>query len=317
MSLRLEMLQAAGLAPSLLLEAGERVIGFLHGQLNQDGGAKDRSGRSDLYYTVFALEGLMAMGVEPPVERVIPYLGGFNGGEELDLVHKTCLARCWAAMPPGSLDAAAARRILEGIESYRSADGGYSPRRGAECGTVYHCFLALGAYQDLEISEWGMGNAECHNRQFAIDHPHFGDELPNLDGLGHCLSRLHTDDGAYANEHGLMLGTTTATAAAVTLMRQLGLPVPPGVEDWLLARCAEKGGFLAAPDAPFPDLLSTATGLHALAGMRVSLEKIKEPCLDFLDSLWTGQSFCGHRADEVLDCEYTYYALLALGHLSL
>ena len=66
-----------------------------------------------------------------------------------------------------------------------------------------------------------------------------------------------------------------------------------------------------------PDLLSTATALHALTGLHVSLSAIKEACLDYVDSLWTGRAFCGHWADDVTDSEYTYYALLALGHLSL
>ena len=39
--------------------------------------------------------------------------------------------------------------------------------------------------------------------------------------------------------------------------------------------------------------------------------------LDFIDTLWTNEgSFYGHWQEETLDCEYTYYALLALGHLS-
>jgi hypothetical protein len=46
--------------------------------------------------------------------------------------------------------------------------------------------------------------------------------------------------------------------------------------------------------------------------------KIKEPCLDFVDSLWSNAGgFHGHWGDDHLDCEYTYYGLLALGHLSL
>jgi hypothetical protein len=66
-----------------------------------------------------------------------------------------------------------------------------------------------------------------------------------------------------------------------------------------------------------PDLLSTATALHALAGLELSFETIRDRCLDFVDSLWTGRAFCGTWADEEPDAEYTYYALLALGHLSL
>ena len=66
-----------------------------------------------------------------------------------------------------------------------------------------------------------------------------------------------------------------------------------------------------------PDLLSTATALHALASLGVDFSPTVEPCLNFVDTLWTGRGFCGHWADEIVDCEYTYYALLALGHLSL
>jgi hypothetical protein len=52
--------------------------------------------------------------------------------------------------------------------------------------------------------------------------------------------------------------------------------------------------------------------------MQVTLDGIREPCLDFLDTLWTNRGgFYGTWADDTLDCEYTYYGLLALGHLSL
>jgi hypothetical protein len=55
-----------------------------------------------------------------------------------------------------------------------------------------------------------------------------------------------------------------------------------------------------------------------LAGLQASFEPIKESCLDFVDSLWTNEGgFHGNWADEDLDCEYTCYGLLALGHLSL
>jgi prenyltransferase beta subunit len=114
------------------------------------------------------------------------------------------------------------------------------------------------------------------------------------------------------------IGATNSTAAAATVLRNLNMPLNSTVGDWLLAQAHPQGGFLAVPGAPIPDLLSTATALHALAGLGVSFERIKEPCLDFVDSLWTNEgAFHGNWADEHLDCEYTCYGLLALGHLSL
>ena len=86
------MLQVARLAPNLLLEAGDRVVEFLHGQINADGGGKDRSGESDLYYTVFCIEGLVAMRADLPADRICRYLSTFGTGEDLDFVHLCCLA---------------------------------------------------------------------------------------------------------------------------------------------------------------------------------------------------------------------------------
>jgi prenyltransferase beta subunit len=113
------------------------------------------------------------------------------------------------------------------------------------------------------------------------------------------------------------MGSTNATAAAVTLLHQLEMPVHTDAGLWLLDQQHASGGFLAMPKAPIPDLLSTATTLHALACLDKSLEPpAKEKCLDFLDSLWSAEGgFHGHWADDHLDAEYTYYGLLALGHL--
>lgn len=288
------MLQVARLAPKLLGDAADRVVEFLRSQSNPDGGFKDRAGRSDLYYTVFGVEGLAAMRAESSSASLLAYLRTFADGASLDFVHLACLARGWASMPREALDDAARESMLRRIEAHRSADGGYDANPGAAHGTLYGCFLAWGAYQDL------------------------GRELPRPARVVECIHNLRADDGGYANQRNFPAGLTPSTAAAVTLLRQLDQPVPAGVGDWLLARCRPEGGFFATPAAPIPDLLSTATALHALAGMHVDFSKVKEPCLDFLDTLWNSAgAFYGTWEDDALDCEYTYYGLLALGHLSL
>ncbi|MDP6928380.1 MAG: prenyltransferase/squalene oxidase repeat-containing protein [Planctomycetota bacterium] len=292
MSLRLEMLQVARLAPKQLGDAAERVENFFRGQFLSDGGARDRDGESDLYYTVFAAEGLIALQADLPAGELTRYLTAFGDGDDLDLVHLTCLARCWAAMP-GALPVATAAGIAQNLACFRSADGGYANERDRSQGTVYHAFLALGAHQDIGV------------------------DCPASESLPSVIRARSTGDHGYANDPDLPSGSTTVTAAAVTMLRQLEQPVPSAVGDWLLACAHPEGGFLAAPRAPLPDLLSTAAALHALAGMKKDFSMVREPCLDFIDSLWTGQAFCGHWSDDVQDSEYTYYALLALGHLSL
>jgi hypothetical protein len=285
------MLQVARLGPKHLGEASEKVEGFYRSRLNPDGGFQDRAGASDLYYTVFGIEGLTALQAEVPSDAITTYLEIFGDGEGLDFVHLACLGRAWAAMPSAP---ASKRSILERIELHRTPDGGYAAEPGRRRGSAYHAFLALGAYQDL------------------------GGELPHARRLAESIESLRAKDGGYANQEGGALGLTTTTAAAVAALRQLGWEPDPELAPWLLARFHEQGGFVASPATPMPDLLSTATALHALAALHADVSTIKEPCLDFLDTLWSSEGgFYGHWADDALDCEYTYYGLLALGHLSL
>lgn len=267
------MLQVARLAPNLLQESADRVAEYLGSQFNADGGARDRAGKSDLYYTVFALDGLIALRKDPPVDRVRPYLESFGDGDGLDLVHLACLARCWAAIGPQAVGGRRAPLLFKRINQ-------------AEGGGLYQGFLKLAAFQDLGVM------------------------LMEREAVAAGLRKGQSPDGSFG-------GTTPTTSAVVTLIHHLGGDVPTTAVDWLLARVRPEGGFAAVPDAPMPDLLSTATALHALAAAHAPTGPIREKTLDFVDSLWTGQGFCGTWADEEPDCEYTFYGLLALGHLSL
>jgi prenyltransferase beta subunit len=58
--------------------------------------------------------------------------------------------------------------------------------------------------------------------------------------------------------------------------------------------------------------------LHALDSLQVDFSGKKDALLDYIDSLWTNEGgFHGSWEDDELDIEYTYYGLLALGHLAL
>jgi prenyltransferase beta subunit len=286
------MLQVARLASLQLGDSRDLVVGFLQQSLTDSGGFRNRAGRSDLYYTVFGLEGLVALQAPVPSGPVTSYIERFGAGEGLDLVHLACLARCWAAVSRDRPEFAPS--ILENLERYRSSDGAYAQAPNALNGSVYASFLALGAYEDLRAT------------------------LPDANQLPGALTRLRSRDGGFSNQPDDAHGITTATAAAVLLLRHLEAPLDTHLGMWLLNRCQSSGGFLATPAAPIPDLLSTATALHALSALHVPLGGIREAGLDFIDSLWTNRGgFYGSWADDDVDCEYTYYALLALGHLSL
>ena len=293
MSLNREMLQVARLSPRVLGDAVPLVAAYLRSLINEDGGVANRDGVSDIYYTTFGVSGLIAL--REPVEwaRLSRYLLRFGDGQDLDLVHHSCLARLWSLVPVGERPPVCIESMLDSVEALRTEDGGYNAIPDADRGTLYGCFLALGAYQDLGVP------------------------LPEPWRMLECIDRLKTADGGYANSTDLPVGLTPTSSAAATLMRQLGVTPDPELSQWLLQRFHPHGGFRATPDAPLPDLLSTATALHALTSLHVDYEPLRETCLDFVDTLWTARGgFYGTWEDEQLDCEYTYYGLLALGHLS-
>ena len=87
---------------------------------------------------------------------------------------------------------------------------------------------------------------------------------------------------------------------------------------WLLDRCHPRGGFFASPGSPVPDLLSTATALHALSALHLPIGGLRDPCLDFVDSLWTNRGgFFGTGRTMTWTASTRTTRLLALGHLSL
>ena len=81
----------------------------------------------------------------------------------------------------------------------------------------------------------------------------------------------------------------------------------------------DRSSFAYSAGVALLESLPGRDGVHALAALEVRLtEEQTERCLDFIDTLWTATGgFHGNWTDDYLDCEYTFYGLLALGHLSL
>jgi hypothetical protein len=306
MSLRLEMIQAARRASHLLGSSVHLVHNFISSQQVAGGGFGNRAGNPDLYYTVFGLQLLQCLpgqGTSKFLADTWSFVDSFGDGETLDFVHLCCLARCHAVLVdlearprPSGLG----ERLWRGIEGFRAGDGGYHLVPGRARGTTYASFLAVGAAQDLHVP------------------------LSRSEDLLKSIGGLHVTTGGWLNERtdqervgAAQQGLTNSTASAVIMLQAMGASVPVGTDRWLLAQAHPQGGFRAASSAPVPDVLSTATALHALSSLAVDLSPIRTACLDFLDTVWTNQGgFHGHWADDHLDCEYTFYGLLALGHLA-
>lgn len=292
MSIRLEMIQVARLAPKLLGDSTQLIEEYLLGQRHAAGGFVNREGMPDLYYSVFAFDALQCLQSKQPLDGFADYLKSFECGDSLDFVHFCCLVRC-ASMVLGKETPKAP--FLERLWSHRSADGGFHPQQGIDESTAYATFLAVGALQDLGCDLLSIRS----------------EVVASLDGLR--AGKL-----AWSNERAVAMPSTNATAAALTTLRQFDCFPDTETTQWILQMAHPMGGFLAAPQAPIPDLLSTATALHALSGDNQLLElSLRERCLDFLDSLWSNVGgFHGHWQEDHIDPEYTFYGLLALGHLS-
>lgn len=283
------MLLTASRASTLIQAEGlADIAGYAQNQLRADGGFRGRSPESDLYYTVFGLACLMALNKPLPDSALLHYLEAIKDAT-LDFVHLASAARCWAALPHPAATVRG-RAFLRRLESHRSGDGGYHHLKlNTGQGTVYGGFLAYLAYAEL------------------------GDPMPHPEKLLEGIRLLRTADGGYANAKGLALGTTTATAAALLLQKWIGREAETAAVHALASCECPSGGYLAFAGAPGPDLLSTATTLYALheAGHPPSSTAPHEK---FIASLWADNGgFRGHASDPNTDCEYTFYALLALG----
>lgn len=276
--------------------AANGISNYLLGQINDDGGFRGRAQASDLYYTVFGMTALSALGVEFSLDRSWNYLGNFGDGANLDFIHLTCLARCRAIcrfMGDGMFPETSDDALIIRMEEFRAACGGYNhTAKGMRKGTVYAAFLAYCAYED------------CGTKI-----PAMGDMLGSVEGLK-CAG------GGYSNDESILSGTTTATAAAMVLHHKAGAGTDDSTVNWLLNRCTARGGFLAGEHARMPDLLSTGTALHALKTVGATPGDRTAACRKFIDLLWMEDGgFAGTPADLTIDCEYTFYALLGLGSL--
>lgn len=95
----------------------DKIARFISERQNPDGGFRGRSRESDLYYTVFAVASLKALGYPIPVFGVWKYIHSFGMGKNLDLVHLVCLIRLRTTFP---ILGFTRRRLLKGLQKYKA-----------------------------------------------------------------------------------------------------------------------------------------------------------------------------------------------------
>lgn len=273
--------------------AASQTLDFVSGCRTAEGGFAGRSGQVDLYYTVFGLASTQALGGVVDVAGLGRYLESFRGGRSLDFLHRCCLARCLASLP-GGVSSSGRAELVGLIRSHRGQDGGFLPEPGRdERGTVMGAFFGAGALEDL------------------------GETMDDPSGLVRSVRACRCVGGGYGNDPALPVPTVPTTAAAIAVLESLGERVDEESLDWLAGRQAGDGGLRAAEVVPLSDLLSTAVGFYTLRRQDWPLkDRQAEAAGQFVASLRDEQGgYAGSEADPVPDCEYVYYALLAMGSL--
>jgi len=313
--------KAARAYDMLHAQAIQCILQYIAQQQNPDGGFQGKAKESDLYYTFFGLASWYALA--GPTKQELPQLNFQTlwnwlltklQQADIDFIHRCCLIRSlimvahWKALHEPIGNALSMYELLSklvhSLETYRQSDGGYSAF-GKPPSTLYDTFLASETYQDAQIP------------------------MPDSHKLSPFVWQYQTKDKAFANLPQAEIGSTTATGAAIQILQSTRQPIPISLVHWILQRYdLQQGGFYASPQAAIPDLLSTSVALYTLASDQqlepLSIELVKaflgnhkKNCQNFLELLWhENGGFCGTTLELLPDCEYTFYALLAMGCLA-
>lgn len=278
-----------------LLHTGKgagRIHAFLAARQNPDGAFQGRHGQSDLYYTSFGADILSHMPSQDATGAVEQYILSQNEGLGLGFMDLVSLARTRMRLLPRHTTEAWRLSVAGAIRRYECPQGGFDTKPASMTPSVTATFMAWTALEALDC-------------------------LPSSpQPILSALMSLENRDGSFANHPSVQAGNTIATAAAIVLRLCLAGQTSPAAVEWLIGRCFCDGGFLAFPEAPIPDLLSTSSALFGLRLHGSGLDDIASDCRSFVAGLHDNQGgYKGHALDSVPDVEYTYYAMLALGSL--
>src|SRR5262249_20131257 len=134
-----------------------RQADYLRRCQNADGGFSGREGGSDLYYTAFALRGLLVLDALTPevCHRAAEFLR-HSLTRQASVVDFFSLLYAWVLVQlGGGPDVLADRagdwqdRVAALLETFRTADGGYAKTPGGATGSTYHTFLVALCYEIL------------------------------------------------------------------------------------------------------------------------------------------------------------------------
>lgn len=278
---------------------------FLLSFQENDGGFRGREGDSDLYYTSFAVRGLMMLGGmnSEVAGRLKDYLTTIDCLKLNAIDTMNWLATALALQVASGIDLLAnmdsnfLEIISTRLESLRTEDGGYAKSPEGASGSTYHSFLVMLTYQLIGLSQ------------------------PRPNALLQFVYDRQRDDGGFVEIGPMRRSGTNPTAAACAILAELGTiddEVRADVTAFFRDVRSDEGGFQANSRVPFADSLSTFTGI--LTSQDLGLKQIADH-RRVTHWLTTQLEFPtgGFRAatwDEAADVEYTFYGLGLLALLN-
>ena len=262
-----------------------------------DGGFTGREGQGDLYYTGFAVRGLALLGnLDAPTARGTAHFLQQRLTEELPAIDFLSLVYTAVVLELthgidvfGDAGHERTRTVVDALDRFRRTDGGYAKTLRSPQGSTYHTFLAVACQQ--------LVGAEV-------------EEPTQTAGL---IRSRRRHDGGFVELGPLNDGGTNPTAAAIGLLRMLDAmdeEIRRPAVSFLLKMQTAEGGLAANTRMPVADLLSTFTGMVALADLdglaKLDLDRagryvaaLEQPRGGFRGGAW----------DDAADVEYAFYGL--------
>lgn len=268
-------------------KALRQVVLFVESQLMADGSFMNKNGESDIYYTSFGWILSYVLGIPVNKESRAEYLDKQPVGE-LDLVHYAAYRRCRMIHQFWENNLFEYVLDLWNPMPIRDIDE-FTKLPHNDRWSPYTQFLLLSIFEDT-------ANAPYSKEEILYK-----------------LSLYHVPGGGYSNLLYRDVATTNATVAALSVIGQLKRVRENADLTYLRDSQDKTGGFKANPDAPIPDLLSTATALITLDNLNRSPKYNPHK---FIEAHWLDSGgFSATLWDNDSDAEYTFYGLLALGTL--
>ncbi len=269
-------------------EALRRVSYYVESQCTGEGSFKDKSGKADLYYTLFGWMLSYILEIKIDQKKMASYLAQQNT-ESLDLIHYAAYIRC--KMIGLLMEKGKAGLFIRSLFSSEVKD--LNDFKGVPHNDVqspYTQFIRLSLLEDS------------------------GQRIKEKKKIMDSLASYRLPGGGYMNTKDGLTATTNATVAALAVRGQLtGYNENEDVL-YLRDRQDTSGGFAAAEASPVPDMLSTATALFMLSCYGITPNY---PARDFIEAHWLDSGgFAATLLDDKSDVEYTFYGLLALGAIS-